>query len=342
MKAGVMVEPEKIEIREVKTPDYGDNEVLIKVKYCGICGTDIHIYNGVYSRDKLPLIPGHEFVGTVAAAGPMVKNLSEGDTVLADINLGCGSCKFCKQNKPLLCSEMSQIGIHRDGAFAEYVSVPASYVVKLDEGVPLDQMALVEPLSCCVRTFRLSNVSFAKSLVIVGGGSMGLLLVQMAKLAGAAPVIMAARRQETLDMAVEMGADRTVLLGDGDVEKVRELTEGYGADYVIEAVGKPQTYAKAVDMVGPGGKLIAFGLMGDGESVPMEFLKTVLQEQSVSGACAGAGSDITDAVRLVENGRFNLSRYTENILPLDKIADGFNLVMNDKSVLKVLIDVEQQ
>ena len=342
MKAGVMVEPGKITVKEVDVPSIKNDEVLIKVKYCGICGTDIHIFNGVYSRDKLPLIPGHEFVGTVAAAGSMVKGWKEGDAVTADINLSCGSCRFCLQNKPLLCTEMSQVGIHQNGAFAEYVAVPASSVIKLDPEVSMEKLAVTEPLSCCVRTFRLADITYAKSLAVIGGGSMGLLLVQMAKIVGAAPVIMAARRQETLDLAAAMGADHTVLLGNGDVETVKELTEGYGPDYVIEAVGRSETYEKAARMLGPGGRLVAFGIMEQGQKTPHEFFNTVLLEQSISGSCAGAGTDFTEAIRLAQYNRFDLSRYTENIIPLDKIADGFDMVIHDKSVLKVLIDVEQK
>jgi 2-desacetyl-2-hydroxyethyl bacteriochlorophyllide A dehydrogenase len=340
MRAGVMTEPGNIIVMEKDVPDFGADEVLIKVKYCGICGTDSHIFNGVYSKDKLPLIPGHEFVGTIAAKGQNVKGWNEGDVVTADINLSCGSCIYCLQNKPLLCSQMSQIGIHQDGAFAEYVKAPARSLVRLNPETPFQKLALIEPVSCCVRTFRLSGISFSKSVVIVGGGSMGLLLVQMAKLVGAAPVVMVARRQETLDLASEMGADHTILTGPDDIENVKKLTGGYGADYVIEAVGKQETYEKSCAMLGPGGRLAAFGIMEEGQKTPFEFFRTVLQEQSVTGSCAGAGTDFHEAAKLVEYDRFALDRYSSNILPLEKIAEGFDRFMNDKTVLKVIIDME--
>ncbi len=339
MKAGVMTEPGKITVQEVKTPEIGDNDVLIKVRYCGICGTDVHIFNGVYSRDKLPLIPGHEFVGEIAAMGKNVTRYKIGDTVTADINLSCGSCIYCLQNKPLLCSEMSQVGIHQNGAFAEYVAFPAESVVELNPDTPKEKLALIEPVSCCVRTFRMAEISFAKSVAIIGGGSMGLLLLQMAKLVGAAPVIMVARRQETLDLAVEMGADDTVLIGTGDTDRLKELTGGQGADFVIEAVGRKETYEKACEMLGPGGRLVAFGIMEQGEKTPFEFFNTVLLEQSLTGSCAGMGIDFHEAKRLVEYDRFDLGRYSNNIVPLERIADGFNMAINDKTVLKVIIDM---
>ncbi len=336
-----MVEPRKIVVREVKTPLIGDDDVLIKVKYCGICGTDIHIYNGVYSLDKLPLIPGHEFVGTIAAAGKNVRGWQIGETVTADINLSCGSCIYCLQNKPLLCSSMSQIGIHQNGAFAEYVAAPARALFRLNPETPKEKLTLIEPVSCCVRTFRSSGISFAKSVVVVGGGSMGILLVQMAKLVGAAPVIMAARRRQTLDTALASGADHAVLLGEGDIDEVKKLTGGMGSDYVIEAVGRRDTYEKSCEMLGPGGRLVVFGIMEAGEKTPFEFYRTVLLEQSMTGSCAGAGSDFYEAARLVEYNRFDLSRYSETILPLENIAEGFDRAVNDKSALKVIIDLEK-
>ena len=341
MKAGVMIEPGKIRVQEVEVPVITDDEVLIKVKYCGICGTDIHIYNGVYSKDKLPLIPGHEFVGTIAATGSKVKGWSEGDAVTADINLCCGSCIYCLQNKPLLCNEMSQIGIHQNGGFAEYVAVPAKSLFRLNPDVPMEKFALIEPLSCCVRTFRAAEISFAKSVTIIGAGSMGLLLVQMAKLVGASPIIMVAREEDNFDLAVEMGADHAVVADENDITKVRELTGGYGSDFVIEAVGRPETYEKALKMLAPGGRLVAFGIMQEGKTIPYELFRTVLFEQSVTGACAGAGINFSETIQLIEYDRFNLDDYTKNIVPLEEIADGFDTVLKDKSKLKVLIDMEQ-
>ena len=341
MRAGIISEPGIIKQELTDIPEIGSDEVLVRVKYCGICGTDVHIFNGVYSRDIMPFIPGHEFIGWVEEYGSDVKGWQKGDLVTADINTSCGSCGFCLQSKPLLCSGVKQIGIHRDGAFAEYVSVPARNLFRLNPETPLEKLALIEPVSCCVRTHRASGLSFARSVVVVGGGVMGLLHVQMARLLGAAPVIMVARRQQTLDLAASFGADYTVLYGDGDIDKCRELTGGFGADFVIESVGLMETYEKSMQMLGPGGKLVAFGLAEEGQTASWEPFRTVMWEQSVTGAVAGAGTDVLEAARLIEYNRLDLEHYSGTVLPLSEITRGFELFMKDSSVLKVLIDMEQ-
>ena len=154
MKAAVLVEPHRFEVRDMPIPAIGPSDALIKVERCGICGTDMHMFNGHYATDKLPIIPGHEFSGTIAALGADVVHLKTGMRVVADINIGCGNCFYCRCNEILNCAEMRQVGISRDGGFAEYVSLPARLVIPTAPDAEFDLLALVEPAACVVRAAR--------------------------------------------------------------------------------------------------------------------------------------------------------------------------------------------
>lgn len=339
MRAAFVTKPDQIEVRETDVPNVGPKDVLIKVAFTGICGTDLAIFHGIYSADCLPLIPGHEFVGSVAGFGEDVEGLNQGQLVTADINMGCGECFYCRQNALLNCPQIKQLGIHTHGAFAEYIAVPSQYVRSLPPDMEVASGALLEPVSCVVRAARKGGLSFARSVAVVGAGPAGLLHLQMARICGAAPVIVIGKHQERLDVAKKMGADHTVLHGPDEVDQVWKLTESRGADFVIESVGRVETYEQAFKLVRPGGRILAFGLAEAGKMARVEPFQMVLREMSVIGSVAGMGEDVYDAIRLVSNGRFSLEPFTSTQLPLEKISEGFEMVERDKSILKVLINM---
>jgi 2-desacetyl-2-hydroxyethyl bacteriochlorophyllide A dehydrogenase len=341
MRAAVMINPGEIVVKDYDVPRIGNDEVLIRVKYCGICGTDIHIYNGVYSREFLPLIPGHEFVGHIAATGEAVTDFKENELVTADINMSCGKCFYCRRNAPLMCKEMKQLGIHTNGAFAEYVAVPANYVYRLPSDLPVENGAFIEPISCVVRAYRKGGLTFANSVVIIGAGPIGLLHVQMARHCGAAPIIVIDRRPKSLENAREMGADFTILSdsSDNQVQSVKRHTDGRGADFVIESVGKVETYEMAFQMVRPGGRIMAFGIAEAGVTAKFEPFQMVLTELSMTGSVASAGNDVFDAIKMVSYNRISLQKFTSVKMPLKNIEEGFERFRNDKDVLKILISM---
>ena len=340
MRAAFVVKPDQIEVRETDVPRTGPEDVLIKVAYSGICGTDLAIVHGIYSSEYLPLIPGHEFAGHVAGWGEKVEGFKEGRFVTADVNMGCGECFYCRKNQILNCPEMKQLGIHTHGSFAQYVAVPAKYVRTLPDTVDTAAAALLEPVSCVVRAARRGEITFARSVAVIGAGPAGLLHLQMARICGAAPIIAIGKHEQRLKIARDMGADHVVLHGPDESDRVRELTGGRGADVVIESVGGVETYEKAFNLVRPGGGIIAFGLPEAGKTARYEPFLMVLRETSMVGTVAGMGEDVYDAVRLVENNRFNLEPFTSTRLPLERISEGFEMAEKDKSVLKVLIDLQ--
>lgn len=339
MLAAVLVEPKRFDLQQVDIPNVGRDEVLIRVTRTGICGTDLHIFNGHYAADRLPMVPGHEFCGTVAELGQDVRHLSEGQAVVADINIGCGTCYWCRRNEVLNCPAMTQVGIGRDGAFAQYVVVPARLVIPVPEGMPEALQALVEPVACVVRAARKGRVGFGQSAVVLGAGPIGNLHVQMLRLCGAAPIIAADLSEDRCRMALEVGADAAVSDPARLKAEVLARTGGRGADLVIESVGSPRLYAQAFDLIRKGGHVAFFGITGPGETVPVDILRSVLEENSLKGSVAGMGEDMHDALTLLAHGRFRTDAFTGATFALEDIQTAFNTLAQRPADLKTQIRI---
>ena len=323
MRAAVLVEPRHFEVREVALPEVGHDEALVRVSRCGICATDMHIFNGHYSAEHLPLIPGHEFTGTIEDCGEHVRHVSPGQKVVVDINVGCGHCYWCRKNEILNCPEMAQVGISRDGGFAEFVSVPARLAIPAPAEADDAVLALTEPVSCVVRAARKARAGFAQSVVILGAGPIGNLHLQMMRLVGAAPIIVADVSEERAAMAREAGADLVVTDPDSLRDEVMQATDGRGADLAIECVGSPKLYEIAFQLIRKGGHVTAFGLTEPCAKLQLDILTTVLQENSVKGSVAGMGDDMHDALTLLLHDRFETDAFTGVSYELDDIQAAF-------------------
>ena len=339
MKAAVLVEPHRFEVRDVPVPDIGPSDALIKVERCGICGTDMHMFNGHYAADKLPIIPGHEFSGTIAALGADVTHLKTGMRVVADINIGCGNCFYCRRNEILNCAEMRQVGISRDGGFAEYVSVPARLVIPTAPDAEFDLLALVEPVACVVRAARKANVRFGQSVVIIGAGPIGNLHIQMMRLVGAAPIIVIEPSPRRAEMARQSGADAVITNPATAMDTVRGMIGGRGADVVIESVGLPKLYQQALTLIRPGGHIAAFGIASPTDTLALPLLDTVLREYSIKGSVAGMGEDMHDALTLVTHGRFDLRAFRGTSYKLAEIQQAFEDLPKRPEALKIQIEI---
>lgn len=337
MLAAVLVEPRRFDLRRVDIPEPGPDDVLIRVSRTGICGTDLHIFQGHYAAERLPMIPGHEFCGTVATVGANVRHLAPGAQVVADINIGCGTCFWCRRNEVLNCPDMAQLGISRDGAFAEYVVVPAPLAIPVPKGIPPEVQALVEPVACVVRAARKARVTFGQSVVVLGAGPIGNLHVQMLRLCGAAPIIVADLSPDRCQMALQAGADIAISDPGALRGAVLQATQGRGADVVIESVGSPRLYAQAFDLIRKGGHVAFFGLTGPGETVPVDILQTILQENSLKGSVAGMGEDMHEALTLLSHNRFQTAAFTRASFALDRIQDAFDTISSRPGDLKTQI-----
>ena len=337
MKAAVLTRPGRFELQRRPVPVPGPGEVLIRVARVGICGTDLHIFNGHYAADKLPLVPGHEFTGRIAALGPGVTGLRAGGKAVVDMNIGCGACFWCRRNEILNCPEMQQIGITTDGAFAEYLIVPARLVIPAPESIPDAVLALTEPLACVVRAARKARVTFGQSVVVIGAGPIGNLHVQLLRTIGAAPIIVADLSPDRVAMAVAAGAD----IGVSDPAELRDrvlaATAGRGADVAIESVGNAGLYAAAMGLIRRGGHLAAFGLTGPEATLPLNILETILHETSVKGSVAGMGQDMHDALTLLSHGRIAPGAFTRAAYGLDDIQTAFDSIADRPGDLKTQI-----
>lgn len=338
MRAAIVQKPGEIVIQEVPVPQITPHEILIEVECCGICGTDYSIYTGKYSQEYLPLIPGHEFSGRVAAVGETVSQFCVGDRVTADINLSCGVCFYCTHGQKLTCPDFRQLGIHINGAFAEYVKAPAEQVHRLPDTVSYEIGAFVEPVSCAVHAAKAMNISLGSSVVVVGDGTLGILHTQIAKLRGAAPVILIGKHNKRMEAAQKMGVDYVIDMNIHDVvDSVKKLTEGRGADFVIESVGTPETYELSLSLTRPGGRLAAFGITNQEDLVQLRPFDFVLGERSMVGSCAGVGTDWSDAITLFRFGRIDPVPLFSLKVPLEDLEKALLEGKKNRELLKIFV-----
>lgn len=339
MKAQIVKAPYEMEYTEVPVPEISDDEVLIKVKVCGICGSDTSIYTGKYAKDKLPLITGHEFWGEIAEVGKNAKGLKVGDRVAVDICITCGTCYFCRHGDGLLCETFTQLGIHTNGGFAEYVKAPWKNCYHLPDDMDDYTAAFVEPLTAVVHASQRMNAPIASSVAVIGCG-LGLLHAQVAKARGCAPVIVIGTDadENRFKIAKEMGADYVINASQVDpVEEVMKITGGIGVDNVIEAVGNPRTYEQAFKMLRRGGKLEAFGICAEDAAAQLEPYQFVLGEKKVSGSCAGIGNNWAEAITLLQYGVVKPQPMFSMAVPLSELETALEELKTNKDLTKVFV-----
>ena len=338
MKAQVVKVPYQMEYVDVPIPEINDDEALIKVKVCGICGSDWSIYTGKYAADKLPMITGHEFWGEVAKVGKNANGLKVGDRVAVDICLTCGTCYFCRRGDGLLCETFTQLGIHTDGGFAEYVKAPWKNCYKLPDSMDDYTAAFVEPLTAVIHAAQRMDAPIGSSVAIIGCG-LGILHAALAKARACAPVIVIGRGKARLEAAKKMGADYVIDINEtpDPVAEVKRLTNGIGVDFVIESVGTPETYEQAFKMLRRGGKLEAFGIVGEGQTIPLEPKEFVLGEKKVSGSCAGIGNNWGEAITLLQYGIIKPEVMYSMAVPLSELEDALKEIRANKSLVKVFV-----
>lgn len=309
---------EEVPVRKLK-----DNEVKIQVKYCGICGTDIHIFHGDGGCCDVtpPLVPGHEFSGVVAEVGAGVKTVKVGDRVTGDPNDMCGECYFCKNGMQHFCKNNIGIGTTVDGGFAEYVIMREKQVYKVSDDLSFIEAAMTEPISCCLHGIDLCNIKAGDTVLVIGGGPIGMIMMQLAKNAGASKVIMSEPVEEKREQALKLGATKTIDPLHEDVEAVlAEYCEN--VNVVIECVGNVHTQADAVRFAGKGATIMYFGLAAPEESFPIRPDDIFKKELHITSSYINPYS-FERAIQILESGTVELESLITNVVPLDDIADVF-------------------
>ncbi len=323
MKAAVYHGPGDLRVEEVPVRKLKDNEVKIQVKYCGICGTDIHIFHGDGGCCDVtpPLVPGHEFSGVVAEVGAGVKTVKVGDRVTGDPNDMCGECYFCKNGMQHFCKNNIGIGTTVDGGFAEYVIMREKQVYKVSDELSFIEAAMAEPISCCLHGIDLCNIKAGDTVLVMGGGPIGMIMMQLAKNAGASKVIMSEPVEEKREQALKLGATKTIDPLHEDVEAVlAEYCEN--VNVVIECVGNVHTQADAVRFAGKGATIMYFGLAAPEESFPIRPDDIFKKELHITSSYINPYS-FERAIQILESGTVELESLITNVVPLDDIADVF-------------------
>lgn len=323
MKAAVYYGKHDLRVEDVPVRKLKENEVLIKVKYCGVCGTDIHIYNGDGGSFEVtpPLIPGHEFAGTVEKVGSAVTSVKVGDRVSADPNDMCGECYFCKNAMQHFCTSNIGVGTTVDGGFAEYVIIREKQVYKFAEGLSFIEAAMAEPISCCLHGIDLCDIKSGDTVLVMGGGPIGMIMMQLAKNAGASKVIMSEPVEEKRAQAKKLGATLTINPLEEDVEAV--LAEYCNnVNVVIECVGNIHTQADAIKFAGKGATVMYFGLAAPEESLPLKPDDVFKKELKITSSFINPYT-FERAIQVLESKTIDLESLITNIVPLDEIADVF-------------------
>src|SRR6476659_849253 len=256
MKALLLSEYKKLEIADLPTPSPGPGELLVRVAACGICGSDVHGYDGSTGRRIPPIVMGHEAAGVVAGVGSEVEDFARGDRVTFDSTIYCGECTFCRRNEVNLCDRREVLGVscgdyRRAGAFAEFVSVPARIIQRMPDNLSFHEAAQLEAVAVALHAVSLATVAPDSTALVVGAGTIGLLLQQALHVAGCSRVFVADPDSTRLALSQKLGASETI--AENVVERICQLTNETGVDLVVEAVGKTESIVTAIECVRKGG-----------------------------------------------------------------------------------------
>lgn len=283
MRAARLIARGEMVLSEMARPAARPGELVIKVLAAGICGSDRHMFHGEYPT-AMPVTLGHEFCGLIVEIGEGVKGFCEGDLVTVDPNIACGRCAACGQARPNLCEELQAIGVTRDGGFADYVVVPQEQAVRLPPDLDPVHGAFCEPVACCIHAIDKAGIRPGDSVAVLGGGVIGLIMVQLARLSGAARVALVTRQAFRRQRALELGASHAFEpADDGAVKAIHQAFHG-GPDIVIECAGVPDTLRSGLAMLRPGGTFVLFGVTPSGQQVPVLPFDLLIREIDIRAA----------------------------------------------------------
>jgi 2-desacetyl-2-hydroxyethyl bacteriochlorophyllide A dehydrogenase len=337
MKALVYHGKRDLRLEEVGEPQCEEGHAIVRVSFCGICGSDLTIYEGKHVRAKPPLILGHEFSGTIVEMrGKERPDLKVGDRVTVEPTFSCGTCDLCRSGSPHICLKKGLYGVDAHGGFAQFVKVSLRGLHRLDDAVSFEEGAMVEPLAVALRGVAISRLSVGETAVVLGGGPIGLLTAQVARAAGAAEVVLIEPIPFRRKMAEEMGF--SVLDTEGVTrERVLERTGGKEIDVVFDAAGAPSAALLGTNLVRRTGRIVIVAVYKD--LVPYDLITLGYGEIQVLGSCIYTFKDFAKAHFLVEKRRVNLHPLVTHRFPLSQALEGFKTLLESRNAQKVLIQI---
>jgi threonine dehydrogenase-like Zn-dependent dehydrogenase len=349
MKAGILYNDRDIRLGDAPEPRIGPGQLLVAPSYTGICGTDLHIYRGEFrGRVTYPAIPGHEFGGIIQEVGPEVKGFKTGDRVVVDPVISCHSCPACRTGHLNACRTLKLLGIDLDGGFGQYVAAPASHVYPLPEEIPLAHAPMVEMYGLGQHVLQRGQIQLGETVVILGAGKLGLSILDvLCHTASPALTVVADLQPFRLETARKLGADYAINVQEEDpVERVLEITNGVGADCVVEAVGhyhlvadQEPPLAQAVDMVRTAGRIVTTGL---GDQLSAVRFKTLVMKESKIIASRVTLGEFPRALRLMARGLLHPHLLITNQMTLRDIDAAFAQVDREEGeTLKMVLDVQE-
>lgn len=337
MKSAVLTDKRKVEVMDRERPNPGGKDVIVEVGACGVCMTDYHLYHGTFPAD-LPIVPGHESAGEVVATGDEVTNFETGDRVAIFPGVPCGECNFCQEGKQNLCENTVSMGGAGDeildGAFAEYIRAPSQCLQDIGD-LSYSRAAFAEPFACCIHGVDRAGVESGDTVVIVGAGPIGMLLLQAFRTSGAGTIIVSEPIDRRREIATELGADHVVDPTEQALsDHVDELVDR--VDIAIEAVGLPATIEEAHSITSPGGTTVVFGVPPQNETVEIDPFDLYYEEMEVIGVFALTQNTFSRAITLLQGDRIETDALITDEFDLNGIQTAFDQMENNEGLKKMV------
>ncbi len=340
MRAAVIEAKNVLRRREVAVPAIGAGEALIRVRCCGICGSDIHILRGEHPTARFPVVPGHEFVGElIAISDGGVSGCVPGDTVVAQPFFSCGNCRPCAKGRDNVCRNLRFMGAHADGAFAEYVKVAARKVYKIPKDIDPKLAALVEPIAVAVHDVRRSGLKAGETALVIGGGAIGLLIALVARRAGAGKVIVSEPTAYRRGVAESLGFETANPLDASFDARLMSASDSLGFDAVYEASGSKPGVTAAVKYAGITGKVMVIGMTR--EPYPVDLSAVFAKELVLEGVRIHDQYNFIGAVELLKEGSLNdsFAKLVTDVFPFGKIEEAFAFARSGGDFMKILVEL---
>jgi len=321
MKASVYKGNRTIVVEDVAMPSIGSHDILVKIMACGICGTDIHIFEGAEGAAQTtpPIILGHEFSGIVEKVGSNVKHLKVGDRISVDPNNMCGSCYYCQNGIAHFCENMIGYGTTNDGGFAQYWAGNSKQAYRLDDNISFAEGAMVEPIACCLHGIDCCEINAGSTVMIIGGGTIGLIMIQLAKIAGASTVIVSEPIEEKRGMAMKVGADIVIDTLHEDVQTILDQHHITRINTVIECVGLKLTMMDAIKYAGKNSVVMLFGLGNPNDEIPIKPFQLFKKEVTIKASFINPYTQ-SRALDILKSGNLDVKTLISHEITLEELS----------------------